>query len=570
MKRWIYGLCALLAIASSCNKDDVIVVENAPQIILEETSCIVKVGREATIAPTYRYVDEARYRWTIDEREVGTDPVLRFTGKEVGRLYARITVTTPHGEAREEVRIEVVASEAPVVSLPGAGQGFTMALGSVLELRPVVSESSLPTRYDWQVDGESVSGERVLRFAPDQRGDYTLRFEAANEDGSDGVTFVVHVLPPDEMPLSWQFDRTRFSLSKGRTIRLAPQELRNAEGARFAWTVDGDEVHEGDEPFLLFTGSVEGEHRVTVTASVAAGETTATLTQELVVTVAPPAGTYRREATSASRAEATRVYEFLPAPGQFVNEYYTATTMEEACAYALEQLEQGYLLSLGGFGGRVVVGFDHSIAASGAYDLAIAGNSFASSSEPGIVWVMQDENGDGLPNDTWYELRGSESGKASTWQDYAVTYYRPAAPRTAVAWTDNRGASGEIDCMNFHLQDSYYPAWVEADSYTLRGTRLEAHNYQLENGDWMNPPYEWGYADNFSPIDRLTEDDNTQAGATANHFRIADAMRFDGEDAGLEYIDFVMVQTALNTKSGHVGENSTEVLGIYDYHLRKQ
>ena len=61
----------------------------------------------------------------------------------------------------------------------------------------------------------------------------------------------------------------------------------------------------------------------------------------------------------------------------------------------------------------------------GDYNIAITGNAFDGSSEPGIVWVMQDENGDGLPNDTWYELRGSEYGKAETWQDYAVTYHKP-------------------------------------------------------------------------------------------------------------------------------------------------
>ena len=38
---------------------------------------------------------------------------------------------------------------------------------------------------------------------------------------------------------------------------------------------------------------------------------------------------------------------------------------------------------------------------------------------------MQDVNGDGLPNDEWYELKGSEYGKPETIQDYAVTYFRP-------------------------------------------------------------------------------------------------------------------------------------------------
>ncbi len=64
---------------------------------------------------------------------------------------------------------------------------------------------------------------------------------------------------------------------------------------------------------------------------------------------------------------------------------------------------------------------------------------FDGSSEPGIVWVMQDENGDGLPNDTWYELRGSEYGKAETWQDYAVTYHKPTGIQLPTPWTDNHG-----------------------------------------------------------------------------------------------------------------------------------
>ena len=186
---------------------------------------------------------------------------------------------------------------------------------------------------------------------------------------------------------------------------------------------------------------------------------------------------------------------------------------------------------------------------------------------------MQDENGDGLPNDTWYELTGSEYGKPETTQDYAVTYYRPRAAGMEVQWTDNKGASGSVDYLSqFHTQDYYYPAWVEADSYTLRGTCLKANNYdQSGNGSyWVNPAYDWGYADNFSPIDRLTDDPNSGAGVNANHFRISDAVTFDGKPAGLKYIDFVKVQTGIQAKSGWLGEISTEVFGVFDYNMTKK
>ena len=205
-----------------------------------------------------------------------------------------------------------------------------------------------------------------------------------------------------------------------------------------------------------------------------------------------------------------------------------------------------------------------------AQDMFISNASFWS------AWVAVsegDENGDGLPNDTWYELKGSEYGKPETTQDYAVTYYRPRAAGMEVQWTDNKGASGSVDYLSqFHTQDYYYPAWVEADSYTLRGTCLKANNYdQSGNGSyWVNPAYDWGYADNFSPIDRLTDDPNSGAGVNANHFRISDAVTFDGKPAGLKYIDFVKVQTGIQAKSGWLGEISTEVFGVFDYNMTKK
>lgn len=69
------------------------------------------------------------------------------------------------------------------------------------------------------------------------------------------------------------------------------------------------------------------------------------------------------------------------------------------------------------FRGYIIVGFDHSIPNSGnQYDFCVQGNAFDGSSEPGIVWVMQDINGNGLPDDEWYELKGSEAGKEETIQ----------------------------------------------------------------------------------------------------------------------------------------------------------
>jgi len=258
------------------------------------------------------------------------------------------------------------------------------------------------------------------------------------------------------------------------------------------------------------------------------------------------------------------VFEYTPAPGQFVNEGFSAATPEEACAYAEKRLnaERASFVSLGGFGGRIVVGFGRSIPCGGpdVYDLQISGNAFDGSSEPGTVWVMRDENGNGMPDDVWYELKGSEYGGAGTVRGYAVTYMRPEGPGMPVKWVDDRGGSGEIAQVSYHSQKSYYPEWIAGESYTLAGTRLplNAHpdpDRTTEEGEfWVWSSFDWGYVDN--------------VGRNGDKFRIADAVTAEGAPAGLGSIDFIMVQTAVQGQCGNLGELSTEVTRFRNLHRR--
>lgn len=112
----------------------------------------------------------------------------------------------------------------------------------------------------------------------------------------------------------------------------------------------------------------------------------------------------------------TEVFEYMPAPGQFVNtmplyeEGDTQETMNRKVLEAIGNNNRG-LISLGGWGGYVVVGFDHTIEnREGLCDFRVLGNAFGDeggSSEPGIIMVSVDANGNGLPDDPWYEIAGS-------------------------------------------------------------------------------------------------------------------------------------------------------------------
>ena len=568
----------MVVVASSCNIDEEITASLPPKIYLDSDSGIytVKQGREVIIAPSYDNVEGATYSWRMDGRLIGNDASLAFMREAVGEYYILLTVTAATGSDSEEIRVDVVELEIPTVTIAGS-DNITVAVGSEVKLNASVRKTSLPTSFAWSVNDEVVSEELAYTFEADALGTYTVVASAANEDGAHSDTMTIEVVNPEDMPFVWEFDREAYHTVAGRKLRIAPSTMSEVEGVAYAWSVEGAEEVISEESSLTFVAESAGEYRITATATADRSTGEVTITRNFVVT-AYEEGVYRREINASSQAGWNRVYEYTPAPGQFINELKTGgfdgtqTTPETAIAYAEERMREENWVSLGGFGGYIIVGFDHSVVNSGDYDFGIMANSFAGSSEPGIVWVMQDENGDGEPNDTWYELAGSETGKASTIQNYAVTYYRPSGAGMPVQWTDNLGNHGEVDYLaQFHRQDYYYPLWIEEDSYTLTGTCLEPRNYDASgNGSyWVNDQYDWGYADNFSPVDRLTEEENVEGDVNANHFKISNAIDFECEPIHLDYIDFVKVQVGVNAKSGWLGELSTEVCGFYDYNMKK-
>lgn len=138
------------------------------------------------------------------------------------------------------------------------------------------------------------------------------------------------------------------------------------------------------------------------------------------------------------------------------------------------------------------------------------------------------------------------------------------------------GNSGEIDYLpQYHRFDCYYPEWIAADEYTLRGTRLAARNYDKNAGTegdayWINPPYDWGYADNLgSDAVDGGKVAGLPAGAVYTLHKIADAVDCEGRSVHLPSVRFVKIQTAVNTKSGWLGEASTEITAIKDYNRIK-
>ena len=246
-----------------------------------------------------------------------------------------------------------------------------------------------------------------------------------------------------------------------------------------------------------------------------------------------------------------RVYEYLPALGQFVNvlpqyeEGDDTETMCRKCEAAIAN-NAGGMISLGGWGGYVTFGFDHAVENQEGFDLQILGNAFYmtgtteyGSSEPGIVLVSRDENMNGLPDDSWYELKGSLYDDPNTQHAFSKTYTR----------------EGDTLQNPFH-QQPYFPLWLTEDEYTLTGALLPPQTVKISR-QYVQHILDYGYVDN-KP--------NTDIEGTS--FDISWAVDADGTPVSLPKIDFVRVYTAVDEVLEQTGELSTEIAGAIDLHIQ--
>lgn len=281
----------------------------------------------------------------------------------------------------------------------------------------------------------------------------------------------------------------------------------------------------------------------------------------------------------------SKVLEYRPAPGQFVNEM---PRWEEGDTYAdmLKKAEESLsgtndvMVSLGAYGGYVTFAFDHTVVnVKGERDIRIWGNSFyeltdherkGGSAEPGIVMVSYDVNCNGLPDDPWYELAGSDYTNPLTRHRYTITYSRPRPDKqptpdesgyisdtTYIPWTDSDGGSGYVARNIFHTQD-YWPKWDQSEQLQFTGTCLPPNGVD-RSGDgsyFILYCFDWGYADNHPNEEK-----------DLNTFDISWAVDAFGNHVDLPGADFIRVYTGENQYCGWLGETSTEICRAQDLHI---
>lgn len=472
---------------------------------------------------------------------------------------------SPQEPEKPEEPVDSVALR-PTIVWDEPSARFRIYTDESLTLVPVLTGTDSTTTYLWLMDDDVVSRDSFFTFLSSDPGEFYVRLTVTNRYGSASDEAKITVLQrentelpviPDEQRL-WCFPWTEINVAQGRTLSVQPIFLQSLpSSSRLTITLDGEEMASSS-----FTATTLGSHRLTLTLATP----DSTVTQDLLLNVCPPAGTYRRSFDG--EALVNKIYEFMPAPGHQVNGYIIVgdsypenCTHEQACDTVLAHFRRRWSISLGSQGGYLIAGFDHSVRNSGGdYDLCIKGNPYDYQSEPGIIWVSQDDNGDGLPNDQWFELAGSEYGTSRHTTDYAITYYRPAAKKSATAWRDCFGQTGYVPYMSYwNPHDYYWQSWVKGDERTYFGSRLEDRS-SYKGGISDIPPYDWGYVDN------LGSDFINGPAGKMNYFRLSNARTWDGQPANLEYIDFIKIQTGQTGSTPNLGDISTEIYYISDYH----
>lgn len=287
---------------------------------------------------------------------------------------------------------------------------------------------------------------------------------------------------------------------------------------------------------------------------------------------------------------ATTVVSYDPAPGQFVNNAAfndPTRALGPPSGVGTAAPNNASLVNVGGFGGSITLGFDHTITDDAAnpfgLDFIVFGNAFWLAGDANRRWaecahveVSRDANGNSLPDDKWYLIPGSHitdpvgQTQSQTWDDnYGDATHPPANP----AWWP-AGFVSPFDTTAYRLPPGVFDVAV------------------LENPNGLAAEVEgvWGYADHSPTLllgdldaDNVVDD----AGVTPDEFYVVPDNPFavgvthgagggDGFDiawaidaasgtpANLTGIDFVRITNGVNFMAGALGEISAEIDAVAD------
>lgn len=254
---------------------------------------------------------------------------------------------------------------------------------------------------------------------------------------------------------------------------------------------------------------------------------------------------------------AVEVLDYSPAPGQFTdNPAYNdpADALGPPAGMGISDGNTQSVVTLGGFGGSIVLRFDHTVEDDPlnphGMDAIVFSNSFWVGGNPERHWaecavieISLDVNGNGLADDPWFVIPGSHYAGGTWIQD---AFLLPVAP------------FGGSVIVNSSPMPGAEAVWGYAEySPTLLLGDLDADN--LVDDPAISPAKFYTVPDDPFAV-------GTSAGAGGGDaFDIAWAIDpTTGNPAGLVGFDFIRLTTAVQSSLGPLGEKSAEIDAVAD------
>lgn len=300
-------------------------------------------------------------------------------------------------------------------------------------------------------------------------------------------------------------------------------------------------------------------------------------------------GVSASEAGSGQSPFAVIVHDYSPAPGQFVSDTRFDNPVEALGAPNGAGTRDGNaasVVSLGGFGGSITLGFDHTVEDDPlnpfGVDAIVYGNAIWMNHSPQQHWaecatieISLDVNGNGLPDDPWYLIPGSH-----------IVARRPT--RTTMTWDDNVDDATYPPTDSSWLPPGAFGVWTTA-AYALPASVFGA-TVVVNPASGTSVEAIYGYAD-YSPTlvlgdlngDNIVDDPSiapeefytvpddpltvgiTPGSGGGDAFDIAWAIDpATGEPAHLRGFDFIRLTTAVDSVSPVFGEKSAEIDAVAD------
>lgn len=286
----------------------------------------------------------------------------------------------------------------------------------------------------------------------------------------------------------------------------------------------------------------------------------------------------------ASGEFASVVINYTPAPGIYINDTVyndPSRALGAPVGGSVTVPNLTKLVSLGGFGGSITLGFDKTVLDHPGnpfgMDAIVFGNAFWASGDPTRRWaeaghieISRDTNGNGLADDAWCLIRGS------SFPTPAISVWRTQL------WDDDAGTMTPPEYIEDYPDPVFYPGI--GPSYTTGAYELPAEFATVvlvhPQGPGATEETHWGYADVSPTLAKpgsksnaqfyTTPDDPMTVGITpgsggGDAFDIAWAVDpVTGEPAGLAGFDFIRITCAVQFDAGSFGELSPEIGGVSD------